>query len=116
MPNSISDFEILSTNFSIFCKDRSSHGGGVLISVDATLPYSIILSRSTLEVITVSIGINLPLILCTVYVPPNSSDDYHVSLLHYLTELSPIFAHVIIVDDFNLPDINSRPLLVCLLF
>ena len=61
---------------------------------------------STLEVITVSIGIHLTVVLYTVYVPPNSSDDYQVSLLNCLTELSSSSAHVIIVGDFNLPDIN----------
>ena len=106
LTDSISDFEILPTKFSIFRKDRSSRGGGVLIAVDASLPCSIISSPSTLEVITVSIGIHLPVILCTVYVPPNSTDDYQVSLLNYLTELSSSSAHVIIVGDFNLPDIN----------
>ena len=56
--------------------------------------------------ITVSIGSNLPLILCTVYVPPNPSDDYNISLLNYLTELCSSSANVIIAGDFNLPDIN----------
>ena len=69
---------------------------------------------STLEVITVSIGIHLTVVLYTVYVPPNSSDDYQVSLLNCLTELSSSSAHVIIVGDFNLPDINCLLLLVCL--
>ena len=53
-----------------------------------------------------SIGSNLPLILCTVYVPPNPSDDYNISLLNYLTELCSSSANVIIAGDFNLPDIN----------
>ena len=35
-----------------------------------------------------------------------SDNDYHESLLNYLTKLASSTDHVIIVGDFNLPDIN----------
>ena len=106
MFDSISDFEILPANFSIFRKDRGTRGGGVLIAVDASIPCSVVSSPSNLEVITVKIGLNTPILLCTVYVPPNSSDSYQISLMAYLTELLPMYEHAIILGDFNLPDIN----------
>ena len=98
-------------------------------------------SPSTHEVITVSIGIHLPGVLCTVYVPSNSSDDYHASLLNYLTvrrnvkemkfEQGKVASTIIssppprdllslrkietflylIVEDFNLPEINWSSLI-----
>ena len=106
MFDSISDFEILPANFSIFRKDRGTRGGGVLIAVDASIPCSVVSSPSNLEVITVKIGLNTPVLLCTVYVPTNSTDSYQISLRAYLTELLPMYEHAIILGDFNLPDIN----------
>ena len=40
------------------------------------------------------------------YVPPTSSDSYQLSLMSYLTELLSLSENVILVGDFNLPDIN----------
>ena len=42
----------------------------MLIAVDASVPCSVVSSPSNLEVVTVKIGFNPPLFLCTVYVPP----------------------------------------------
>ena len=53
---------------------------------------------------------NLPepqnILLCTVYVPPNSSETYLSLLLSYLTDLISSFKQCIFVGDFNFPDIN----------
>ena len=46
LSESVSDFEILPGNFSIFRKDRGSRGGGVLIAVDASVPCSVVSSPS----------------------------------------------------------------------
>ena len=86
LTESVSDFEILPGNFSIFRMDRGSRGGGVLIAVDASVPCSVVSSPSNLEVVIVKIGFNSPLFLCTVYVPPSSSDGYQISLVGYLSE------------------------------
>ena len=38
--SSIFDLEILSTNYFIYCKDRCTHGGGVLVALEESIPSS----------------------------------------------------------------------------
>ena len=49
-----------------------------------------------------AVNLNCHISLCTVYVPPNSADGYHKCLLSYLHSRTET---VIIVGDFNMPDI-----------
>ena len=106
MNSSIFDLEILPSNYFIDRKDRCTRGGGVLIALEESIPSSIIPSPSNLEVISVRIELNVPISLCTVYIPPTPSDLYIDSLLSYLADFISSSEHVIIVGDFNLPDIN----------
>jgi len=74
---------LVNTHF--YHKDRGSHGGGVLIAVSDSVPSVLISSPEELEIISVSLNfLNRPTTLCTVYVSPNSGDDYHKNLLSYL--------------------------------
>ena len=84
-------------------KDRSSRGGGVLIAVSDLISSP---SPPDLEVITVNVFChNGPITFCTVYVPPNSEVDYHNQLLSYLYSIVSTMENVILVGDFNMPDI-----------
>jgi len=103
---SIFDLEILPTNYIIYRKDRSTRGGGVLIALEESIPSSIIPSPGDLEVISVRIQLNCSISICTVYIPPNSNDSYIALLLSYLADVISSSEHVIIVGDFNFPDIN----------
>ena len=77
----IFDHEILPCGYSLYRKDRSSRGGGVLIAVSDLISSSLIPSPPDLEVITVNVFChNGPITFCTVYVPPNSEVDYHCCL------------------------------------
>ena len=79
------DHEILPCEYTLYCNDRGSHGGGVLIPVSDSVPSVLISSPEELEIITVNLNLlNGPITLCTVYVPPNSGDDYLKNLLSYL--------------------------------
>ena len=80
LSNSVFDCEILPCEYTLYHKERGSRGGGVLIAVSDSVPSVLISSPEELEIITV----NIPITLCTVYVPPNSGDDYHKNLLSYL--------------------------------
>ena len=53
----ILDCEILPSGFHIFRKDRSSHGGGVLLAVSNTLSASLLSSQSHLEVLSVKLDL-----------------------------------------------------------
>ena len=102
----IFDHEILPCGYSLYRKDRSSRGGGVLIAVSDLISSSLIPSPPDLEVITVNVFChNGPITFCTVYVRPNSEDDYHNQLLSYLYSIVSTMENVILVGDFNMPDI-----------
>ena len=106
LSNSIFDHEVFPSGFTVYRKDRNTRGGGVLIAVKNILPTKLIPSPSSLEIITISIDVKHPLILCVVYVSPNSYDCYYRHLNEYLTFLSQNYTSIIIVGDFNMPDID----------
>lgn len=74
----IVDQEILPSNFTIYRKDRTQRGGGVLVAINNSIPSSIMFSPPDLEVIAVQIGYSSPLIFPTVSVPPNSNETYFI--------------------------------------
>ena len=99
--------ENLNNDFIIYRKDRQTRGGGVLIAVKCFLHSSLIFSPSDLEVISVKLSIcNHEIILCSIYIPPDSSESYLLSLLSYLTDLVSTYYSCIFVGDFNFPDID----------
>ena len=103
LSDSIFDFEILPCEYTIYRKDRGSHGGGVLTAISESVSSVLVTSPADLAV-----NLNCqngPITLCTVYVHPNSGDDYHKSLLSYLAHVASSADNVIFVGDFNLPDI-----------
>ena len=81
------------------------HEVAVLVAVNCSIPNSLLPSPPDLEVASVKIGLNKELILCTVYVPPNSSKSYFTSLFTYLSDLTCSPNQCLIVGDFNFPDI-----------
>ena len=106
LSNSVFDCEILPCNYTLYRKDRGSRGGGVLVAVSESVPSVLIPSPEDLEIIAVNLHcLNGPITLCTVYVSPNSGDDYHKRLISYLIHVTSSAVNVIIVGDFNLPDI-----------
>ena len=103
---SIFDNEILPSQYFIFRKDRPTRGGGVLLAVHKLISARLASSPLNLEVITVECYLNFPVTFCIVYSPPNASEDYHQHLLEYLHELALSSTRLIIIGDFNLPDIS----------
>ena len=104
------DNEILPSGFNIHRKDRSSRGGGVLVALNNSIGSVVIPSPPDLELIAVKITFHHPLILCVVYVPPSPTDDYRSSLLLHLDNLYSTNDSVIVVGDFNCPDLNWNTL------
>ena len=101
--NAVLDSEILPHGYTIYRTDRGSRGGGVMIAVGHEFPSEQIPSPPNLEVVTVSISLVPAIICCMVYIPPNSTVEYHTELINYLQSLP---GHVIIFGDFNMPDID----------
>ena len=90
----------------IFTVKIENRGGGVLVAINESLQSSIIPSPDDLDIISVSITHQETIILCTVYIPPNSDSHYLNSLLLYLSNVFISHDHIILVGDFNLPDVD----------
>ena len=85
LSENISDGEILPNGFVLYRKDRPTRGGGVLIAVKSAVPSSSLPSPTDIEVISVEVGINHDLVLCSIYVPPDSPVSLISSLVLYLS-------------------------------
>jgi len=67
LTDSIYDQEILPTNFTIYCKDQDSHGGGIMIAVRNNIHSELIPLDRNLEVLSLKIGIHSPFVPRIVY-------------------------------------------------
>ena len=72
-----------------------------MIAIKESIPIT---SPNHLELLTITLDLSIT--LCTVYVPPNSDEAYHNTLINYLEDLISMPNPVVIVGDFNTPDIN----------
>ena len=111
LSESVFDQEILPSNYNIYRKDRPSRGGGVLIATKNTIPASVVtthLSNNSLEILTVRLELRKPITLSCVYLPPGPSDTFTKDMISNLTQIvqSNPLTDIIILGDFNLPDIH----------
>ena len=106
--NSICDNEILS-DFMLYRCDRSSRGGGVMIAVSDHIHSRQISTSSRAEIVIVELALSPKLIICCVYIPPASPDQYLSDILSTLNTL-PTDCDLIITGDFNTPHINWNTL------
>ena len=65
-----------------------------------------------IEIVAIQVAMEHPIILIIIYVPPNSSHQYYLGLFSYLNETSTK-GKVIMIGNFNFPDINWATLTVC---
>ena len=108
LSDSILDSEILPTGYTIYRLDRPSRGGGELLAVDKTIVSQQLSSPINFELLLIRISLHYPINICLVYNPPNASAEYTEELVNFLlslpTDSSPVL--VILMGDFNVPDIN----------
>lgn len=104
--DSIFNNEVIPSGYSLYRKDRSSRGGGVLVAVSDSIPSSACSSPVELEVVTVVLQLQQEITLCTVYVPPDAPLVYVQSLCSYLLSLSNTAKALVVVGDFNFPNIR----------
>ena len=106
LKDDIYDNEILPSEYTLYRKDRSSRGGGVLIAVNNIISSNLISSPSDLELVAINLNLkNESITVCTVYIPPKSCALYFDHLLSYLHSLASSSKSLIIIGDFNMPDI-----------
>jgi len=112
----ISDNEVLSNNFNAYRTDRSSRrGGGVLIAVSTSLTSERIHSDTPNEIEFVSEKVSLQslssFVTCSYILP--CSDliiyEHHLSSIKSLLSLLSNRDLLIVLSDFNLPDISWSP-------
>ena len=101
------DNEILPCNYVVYCKDRSSRGGGVLIAVSINIPSNQINSTlfSSVEFLAVNISVKPSLLFCCVYNPPNSSSADVFNLSQAILSISD-HQNIVLVGDFNFAEID----------
>ena len=76
-----------------------------MIAINTQLSSAIIPAPSDLELTAIHLDQH-QLTVCAVYISPNSSIDYHNKLYNYLSTL-PYNEHVLLIGDFNTPDIAT---------
>ncbi len=79
-----------------------------MIAVRDSISTTLIPSPGDLEVIVVNIGHPYEATLCTVYIPPSASVKL---LIDYLSSLLCSSSRIVLVGDFNYPDINWSTLI-----
>jgi len=104
LSDNLLDHEILPTGYSIYCKDHSSRGGGVLLAVKNSIPSHALSTPLELEALYVQIGNTDPINYCLVYIPPSSSELYIQTLCDFLISCSN--DKLVLIGDFNFPTIN----------
>ena len=77
-----------------------------MICVSNSISSRLIASHSDIDLVIVQLLTSPCVILCCVYIPPNCSSSYFCSAISILETILTQHNHVIILGDFNLPDIN----------
>ena len=80
----------------------------VVVAVSDEFPSKQLSSSPSLEVITVSISLVSVVTCCMVYAPPNATIEYHTELNNYLATIISLPNPVIVLGDFNMPDITRN--------
>ena len=96
------------TSFNIFRRARNRHGGGVAIVVKKALKAfrRPDLEHPDLEVLFVDITL-ANIVVCVFYSPPGGVRDTTVKFIEHIRSLHHhIIQRLVIMGDFNLPDIN----------
>lgn len=105
MSGQIQDNKLFQVGYTIFRKDRRSRGGGVLIAVKSSIAATQLQSPESLEVISIELAEHVPFVIAGVYLPPNADEDYRSELIAYLRLLAKR-DHLLVLGDFNLPEID----------
>ena len=96
-------------HYNVYRKDRSNRGGGVCLMVNDILSCSRVNiddAYSHLEILAVDMSllrVKIRIIVC--YNPPNSTNEYVLSLCHCLDKLLNIDYSSVVLGDFNFPNI-----------
>ena len=81
-----------------------------MLAIKNTIPSRLLTSPVDIEALTVELVFSRPIILCVIYIPPQSSNEYVNTCFNHIQSLVNDLHPVFILGDFNLPDINWHTL------
>ncbi len=106
----ICDLEILHSGYTIFRKDWTTRGGGVLLGVRTSSFKSVreVEHNYDLEIILAEITTfsNMKLLLCSCYRPPNEDQNWIERFNNFLGNICLSHQNIVLAGDFNLPQIS----------
>ena len=106
LTDNVFDNEILPTNYTVYRSDRGSRGGGVMLCISSHIPSRLLQSHTTIDMVSVEVQTFPSIVFCCVYIPPKFTDDYLYLVLHSIESLSLQYSRLIVVGDFNAPDVE----------
>ena len=105
LSKNITNNEILPRGYNIYRSDRNSRGGGVFIAVSQDIPSHQVSISCPPEVCVVELLTSPSVLLCCIYLSPNSDALHRSKILSFVDSLSE-YNQLIIMGDLNSPDIN----------
>ena len=81
-----------------------------MIAVSNKIPRQKITSPVNLEIIYIKLKLSNPITICVTFVPPSSTIAYYDDLFNFLLNLHIDSDKLIILGDFNFPDIDWHTL------
>ena len=111
LSDSIYNEEVLPHGYVIYRRDRPgpTRGGGVFIAVSQRISSKLIFISPTIEMIAIELILHRHMIICCIYIPPQSSENYITDVIESLHQLPPNL-QLIILGDFNFPEIEWETL------
>ena len=108
----ILDKEIIPCDYLIFHTDRPTRGRGVLLAIHSSIPTKLLSSPPNLKIVSVKWNCKTSIIICPVYIPPETKLEYYTCISNYLYlgNLLSQNHNIILLGDFNLPDIDWNSL------
>ena len=104
---------VFPAHYTVYRKDRNSHGGGVFIAIKDIYPsYPLYPSTANCEIVWASLELqsHKKVLLASFYRPPNSNseimDQFCYSVNKVFQDFAPNFPQLLIGGDFNLPGID----------
>ena len=116
----MSDRELQLDEFDFIRKDRTRHGGGVIIYVKKQIGFQRLIDiECDLEALWIKVRLRntKPLLICVLYRPPNSSTEFFDKLTSMLNKALDLEGEVLVMGDLNCDllsdklDSNSQTLL-----
>ena len=97
--------KILPSGYAYYRHDKITLGGGLMPAFHNSLTSCQLNTMSNLEIVSVAVAVNSSVLICVVCLPPTSYFTYYSEVFQYLEFISSNF-HVVIVGDFNRPEIS----------